>query len=220
MNPARIEVIYNGIDLGRFTNVYSAGQIMRAKRSLGIQQGDVVGTMGRLSSVKGQKFLIEAMKEIAAKSKDTKCLIIGSGREEDALKDLARSLSLEERVIFTGAAYMDIPIYLACMDIFVLPSIEEGLGLALLEAMSLGRPCVASATGGIVNIVNDGINGILAPVGDSSAIANAVLRILNDKELAKNMSENAKGFVRGRFSIEAMADKMIGLYERAINAHH
>jgi len=220
VNPARIEVIYNGIDLGRFTNVYSAGQIMRAKRSLGIQQGDVVGTMGRLSSVKGQKFLIEAMKEIASKSKDTKCLIIGSGREEEALKDLARSLGLEKRVIFTGAAYIDIPLYLACMDIFVLPSIEEGLGLALLEAMSLGRPCVASATGGIVNIVNDGINGILAPVGDSSAIANAVLRILNDKELAKNMSENAKGFVRGRFSIEAMADKMIGLYERAINAHH
>jgi glycosyltransferase involved in cell wall biosynthesis len=214
----RIEVIYNGIDLARFSNIYSANQITSAKRSLGISRGAVVGTMGRLSSVKGQKFLIEAMKEIAAKSKDTRCLIIGSGNEEAALKDLAKTLGLEDRVIFTGAAYMDIPLYIACMDIFVLPSIEEGLGLALLEAMSLGRPCVASATGGIKNIVNDGINGILTPVGDSAAISSAVLKILNDKNLAKSMSESAKGFVRGRFSIESMADSMIDLYGKVIRA--
>jgi glycosyltransferase involved in cell wall biosynthesis len=218
VKPERIEVIYNGIDLNRFSNTYSADQIARAKRSLGIQHGDVVGTMGRLSSVKGQKFLIEAMKEIVSRSKDTRCLIIGSGREEAALKDLAKSLGLGERVIFTGAAYIDIPLYLACMDIFVLPSIEEGLGLALLEAMSLGRPCVASATGGIRDIVNDGVNGILTPVGDSERIANAVLKILNDKPLAKNMSENAIDFVKGRFSIEAMADNMIDLYGRVIRA--
>jgi len=218
VKPQRIEVIYNGIDIGRFSNIYSASQIARAKRSLGIQNGDVVGTMGRLSSVKGQKFLIEAMKEVVAKSKDTRCLIIGSGREEAALKNLARSLGLEDRVIFTGAAYIDIPLYLACMDIFVLPSIEEGLGLALLEAMSLGRPCVASAAGGIKDIVNDGVNGILTRVGDSASIANAVLKIMNDKDLAKNMSENARSFVRGRFSIGSMADNMIDLYERVVRA--
>ncbi|MDP3730125.1 MAG: glycosyltransferase family 4 protein [Candidatus Omnitrophota bacterium] len=220
VNRQRIEVIYNGIDLGRFSNIYSADRIATAKRSLGIQGGVVVGTMGRLSSVKGQKFLVEAMKEVVSKSKDARCLIIGSGREEAALKDLAKSLGLETRVIFTGAAYMDIPLYLACMDIFVLPSIEEGLGLALLEAMSLGRPCVASATGGIRDIVNDGVNGILTPVGDSNAIANAVLRILNDKPLAKNISESSRDFVRGRFSIEAMADKMIDLYGGVIRAKH
>ncbi len=218
VDPKRIEVIYNGIDLQRFSNIYSADQIARARRSLGIQRGNVIGTMGRLSSIKGQKFLIEAMKEIASKSKDTYCLMIGSGREEAALIDLSRALGLEERVIFTGAAYMDIPLYLACMDIFVLPSIEEGLGLALLEAMSLGRPCVASATGGIKDIINDGVNGILTPVGDSHAIAKAVLKILHDKELAKDMSKSAKDFVRGRFSIEAMADNMIDLYRRAIRA--
>jgi glycosyltransferase involved in cell wall biosynthesis len=216
VDPKRIEVIYNGIDLKRFSNIYSADQIARARRSLGVQRGNVVGTMGRLSSVKGQKFLVEAMKEVVSKSKDARCLIIGSGREEAALKDLSKSLGLENRIIFTGAAYIDIPLYLACMDIFVLPSIEEGLGLALLEAMSLGRPCVASAIGGIRDIVNDGVNGILTPVGDSAAIANAVLKILNDKPLAKKMSDTAKDFVRGRFSIEAMADSMIGLYERTI----
>ncbi|MCX5666250.1 MAG: glycosyltransferase family 4 protein [Candidatus Omnitrophica bacterium] len=218
VDPKRIEVIYNGIDLQRFSNVYSADQIARARRSLGIQRGNVIGTMGRLSSIKGQKFLVEAMKEIVSKSKDTHCLMIGSGREEAALIDQSRALGLEDRVIFTGAAYMDIPLYLACMDIFVLPSIEEGLGLALLEAMSLGRPCVASATGGIKDIINDGVNGILTPVGDSHAIAKAVLKILSDKELAKDISKSARDFVRGRFSIEAMADNMIDLYKRAIRA--
>ncbi|MDO8535493.1 MAG: glycosyltransferase family 4 protein [Candidatus Omnitrophota bacterium] len=220
IDPKRVEVIYNGIDLGRFSNVYSADQIARAKRSLGIQHGAVVGTMGRLSSVKGQKFLVEAMKEVVSKSKDARCLIIGRGREESALIALAKSLGLENRIIFTGAAYMDIPLYLACMDIFVLPSIEEGLGLALLEAMSLGIPCVASATGGIKDIVNDGINGILTPVGDSGAIAGAVLKILDDKDLAKNMSQKAKDFVKGKFSIEAMADNMIDLYRRVTRAKH
>ena len=218
VDPRRVEVIYNGIDLKRFSNIFSTDQIARAKRSLGIQRGDVIGTMGRLSSVKGQKFLVEAMKEIVSKSKDTWCLIIGSGHEEAALMDLSRSLGLEDRIIFTGAAYMDIPLYLACMDIFVLPSIEEGLGLSLLEAMSLGRPCIASATGGIKDIVNDQVNGILTPVGDSRAIASAVLKILNDKVLAKNMSDGAKDFVRGKFSIEAMADNMIDLYGRVIRA--
>lgn len=218
VDSQRIEVIYNGIDLSRFSNIYSSDQVSRARRLLGIQRGYVIGTMGRLSSVKGQKFLIEAMKEVISKSKETMCLIIGSGREEAALKELAGSLGLEDRIIFTGAAYMDIPLYIACMDIFVLPSIEEGLGLALLEAMSLGRPCVASATGGIKDIINDGVNGILTPVGDSGAIAKAILKILNDRDFAKNISERAKDFVTGRFSIEAMADNMIALYGKVIRA--
>lgn len=220
VKPERIEVIYNGIDLNRFSNTYSANQIARAKRSLGIQRGIVIGTMGRLSSIKGQKFLIEAMKDVVSKVGDVRCLIIGSGREEGDLKELARSLALEDRVIFTGAAYMDIPLYLACMDIFVLPSIEEGLGLALIEAMSLGRPCIASATGGIKDIIDPGVNGILTPVGDSGSIANAVLKILDDQPLAKKMSENSINIVRNTFSIESMADKMLDLYGRVIRAKH
>ena len=108
------------------------------------------------------------------------CLIIGSGSEESALKGLARSLGLEDRTVFTGAAYLDNPLYLSCMDVFVMPSIKEGLGLALLEAMSAGRPCVASATGGIRDIVQDRVNGMLVPVGDSGAIADAILKILSD----------------------------------------
>lgn len=216
IDSGRIEVIYNGIDINRFTNIYSKDEIIRAKRSLGLKNGIVIGTMGRLSYIKGQKFLIEAMKDVVSKFGSACCLIIGSGREEAALKGLAKSLGLEDRIVFTGAAYMDIPLYLSCIDVFVLPSIEEGLGLALLEAMSLERPCVASATGGIRDIVKDGANGILTPVADSKAISSAVVKILNDKEFAKGISARARDFVKNRYSIEIMADRMRSFYERVI----
>jgi len=211
----RIEVIYNGVDVNRFSKIYSADEISRAKRSLGLHSKcKVVGTMGRLSSVKGQKFLIEAMKEVRSKTSDVQCLIIGSGPEEAALKSQAKSLGVEDRVVFTGAAYMDIALYLSCMDVFVLPSIKEGLGLALLEAMSSGRPCIASATGGICDIVKDGINGILTPVADTPAIASAILKILSNSALAEDIATHARDFVKNKFSIDVMADKMIDLYER------
>ncbi|MDP2928834.1 MAG: glycosyltransferase family 4 protein [Candidatus Omnitrophota bacterium] len=214
VNAKRIEIIYNGVDVNRFSKVYSTDEIARAKRSLSIRSGAVVGTMGRLSPVKGQKFLIEAMREVISKNNDVQCLIIGSGPEEAALKSLVRALGMEDHFVFTGAAYMDIPLYLSCMDVFVLPSIKEGLGLALLEAMSSTRPCVASATGGICDIVKDGINGILTPVGDSAAIASAILKILSDSALKNNMAERSRDFVKNKFSIDVMADKMIDLYER------
>ena len=214
IDAKRIEIIYNGVDVNRFSNIYSTDEIVRAKRSLSLRSGAVVGTMGRLSSVKGQKFLIEAMKEVISKMSDVRCLIIGSGSEETALKSLAKSLGVEDHIVFTGAAYMDIPLYLSCMDVFVLPSIKEGLGLALLEAMSLERPCVASATGGICDIIKDGVNGILTPVGDSGSIAGAILKILSDCKLAKDMASRARDFVKSKFSIDVMADKMTDLYRR------
>ena len=216
VDAKRIEIIYNGVDVNRFSKIYSADEITRAKRSLSLHSGAVVGTMGRLSSVKGQKFLIEAMREVISKTDNIQCLIIGSGPEEAALKSLARTLGVEDHIVFTGAAYIDIPLYLSCMDVFVLPSIKEGLGLALLEAMSSARPCVASATGGICNIVKDGINGILTPVGDSGAIARAILKILNDSVLKNSIAANSRDFVKNKFSIDVMADKMMDLYGRVI----
>jgi glycosyltransferase involved in cell wall biosynthesis len=215
INTKRIEVIYNGVDVNRFSKSYSKDEINRARRSLGLRSGNrVVGTMGRLSSVKGQKFLITAMKDVISKTNDVQCLIIGSGPEEAALKNQAKSLGMEDRIVFTGAAYMDIALYLSCMDVFVLPSIKEGLGLALLEAMSSGKPCVASATGGICDIVKDGANGILTPVADTGAITSAILKILSDSAFAEGIAARARDFVKNKFSIDVMADKIKDLYER------
>lgn len=217
VDPSRIELIHNGVDIDKFSKDYSGEEIAAIKRSLGLKDGPVMGTMGRLSSVKGQRFLVEAVKYVAAKDERVQCMIIGGGPEESALKDFARSLGIEDRIRFTGPVYKDIASYLACMDVFVLPSIKEGLGLALLEAMAARRPCVASDVGGIVDIIKDHVNGIVVPVANGVAIADAVSNLLNDRSLSSRLAGEGRNFVKEKFSIDTMAGKIADLYNGMIN---
>lgn len=216
VSEKRIELIYNGIDVNKFSVSYNAENMKRARRSLRLREGPVVGTMGRLSSVKGQRFLIEAMKYVIPKRKDAQCLIIGGGEEENALKSLARDLGVEGSINFAGSNYSDIPLYLSCMDIFVLPSVEEGLGLALLEAMGAGKPCIGSNVGGISEIIQHETTGLLIPIGDVQAIGDAILRLLDDKILSEKMGSSGRSFVKEKFSLLLMAEKIAGLYKEEI----
>ena len=213
----RIELIHNGIDTDRFSKTYSGDEIAGIKRSIGLKDGPVIGTMGRLSPVKGQKFLIEAMKYIIAEEASAQCLIIGSGPEEKALKYLAEDIGVEGRIKFAGPVYQDMPSYLACMDVFVLPSLKEGLGLALLEAMAAARPCAASGIGGISDIIKNETNGILVPVANSAAISDAVVRLLRDRALGLKLAAEGKRFVKENFSLDLMAGKMNRLYREMIS---
>jgi len=217
IRPSRIELIHNGVDTERFSKDYSGEELAALKRSIGLDDGPVIGTMGRLSSVKGQRFLIEAMKYVAAKKPMAQCLIIGSGPEEGALKEFARATGVEGRINFTGSVYKNIAGYLSCMDVFVLPSIKEGLGLALLEAMAARRPCVASDVGGIVDIIKDRVNGMVAPVANGVAIADAVLELLNDRSLSYRLAGEGRNFVKANFSIDVMACRMAALYNRVVD---
>ena len=218
VDPSRIELIHNGVDISRFSKIYSGDETAEIKKSIGLKEGPVIGTMGRLSPVKGQRFLIEAMKYIVSENNRAQCLIIGSGSEEGVLRDLAKVCGLEESVIFAGPVYDKVPLYLACMDIFVLPSIKEGLGLALLEAMAAARPCVASDIGGISDIIKDEVNGLLAPVGNSRAIGDAISRLLNDKILSGRLGQKGREFVKENFSLSLMAKMMNKLYKGLISA--
>jgi glycosyltransferase involved in cell wall biosynthesis len=220
IHPARIELIHNGVDISEFSKDYSGDEIAKIKRSIGLEEGPVIGTMGRLSLVKGQRFLIEAMKYVISKETSAQCLIIGSGPEESALKAFTKDIGVESRVKFVGSIYKDIASYLACMDIFVLPSIKEGLGIALLEAMAATLPCIASDIGGISDIVKNQENGILAPVANGRAIGDAILRLLNDKAFSLELARKAKEFVREKFSLNLMAEKMDRLYKGIINGKH
>lgn len=214
----RIELIHNGIDLSRFSQEFSSEDILRAKEYLGIENGPVIGTMGRLSSVKGQRFLIEAMKYIVLSDNRVKCVIIGSGPEEGELKKLVMKMGLEGSVKFAGDAhYKDAPLYLKCMDIFVLPSLKEGLGLALLEAMALGKPCIASDVGGISEILGNGQNGLSVPPANAEALKEAIMKLLNDRSLSAGLAGNGRALVREKFSIESMAGKMAAMYRKIID---
>ena len=215
VDEKRIALIYNGVDVKRFLQEYSREEIDLIKRSYGLKGGPVVGTIGRLSPVKGQKFFIEAMKDVIAKSPDVEGIVVGDGPEENALKDLARSLGIEGHVHFFKSD-PDTYKYLSVMDVFVFPSIKEGLGMALLEALVAKRPCVASDIGGISDVIKNGFNGLLVPVGDVSAITGAVLHLLEDESLKKKIGANGRNTVSERFSIDLMATKILELYKEVL----
>jgi glycosyltransferase involved in cell wall biosynthesis len=212
---SRIALIYSGVDEDRFLPRLSRDEIDTVKRSAGLKEGPVIGTIGRLSPVKGQKFLIMAMKDIVADRPDAQALVIGNGPEEAALRTLAGSLGVDGSVKFIESC-TDTHKYLSIMDLFIFPSIKEGLGIALLEAMASGRACIASRTGGIEDIITDGVNGLLVDVGDSSGIGRAAVHLLKDDALRKKLGEEAHALVKSKFTLDSMADKISKLYKETV----
>ncbi|MFH1189437.1 MAG: glycosyltransferase family 4 protein [Candidatus Omnitrophota bacterium] len=216
VDGSRIALIYSGIDQTAFVRRYSSDEIAAMKKGAGLCPGPVIGTIGRLSPVKGQRFLVAAMKEIIEAAPDAQCMIIGDGPEGPALKALAGSLGVSGSIRFAESC-ADTNRYLAMMDLFVFPSVKEGLGIALLEALASGRACVASRIGGIEDIITDGLNGLLVDVGDPSGIARAAIRLIGDGPLRKRLGGHGAALVRDRFASEKMADKVFGLYKEITN---
>ena len=213
----RISVIYNGIDAGRFTRHYSEQEKAGIRNTLGLKDAPVIGTIGRLSQVKGQKYLVQAIADVIDRKKDVQCLIVGDGDQRLALENLARALNIKDSVHIVPSG-LGTPEFLAVMDIFVFPSVKEGLGIALLEAMAAGKACVASEIGGISDIIKDPSYGILVPVGDVKAIADSIIMLLDNKTLRQNMGEDARRLVCEKFSLDVMAGRIIELYKGALDA--
>jgi len=213
VDASRIEVIYNGVDMEKFLLKYPGDALEDVRKAIGFKKGPVVGTIGRLSSVKGQRFLIHAMPYIISQVPDAQAVIVGSGEEDIPLKNLARSLHLTDRVSFMRSD-PDTARILSVMDVFVFPSIKEGLGLALLEAMASGVPCVASDIGGIKDIIGNNERGILVPVGDSEKLAKAVVRLIQDPAARSELALKGRAAVMEKYTIDRMADEILKLYEK------
>lgn len=215
VKSGRIELIYSGVDAAHFERAYSADEIRKLKKEMWLHDGPVVGTIGRLSIVKGQRYLVEAMQQVVAKVPDVQAVIVGTGEEEEALRHLAGSLGIAGSVLFIPSC-PDTHKFLSVMDVFVFPSVKEGLGIALLEAMAAARACVASRIGGIENIIKDGRTGILTDVGDVDAIAKGILRLLNDEKLRKEMGSSGRKLVKEQFTLDLMAENIAKLYKDII----
>ncbi|MFH0764440.1 MAG: glycosyltransferase family 4 protein [Candidatus Omnitrophota bacterium] len=215
VKAGRIELIYNGVDIDQFSGRSSDEEVDRIRKELGARGGPVIGTVGRLSPVKGHRFLVEAMRDVVRAAPDIRCLIVGSGDEEFELKNLAGSLGLKDAIRFFPST-PDTRRFLSAMDVFVFPSVKEGLGIALLEAFASGKACVASDTGGIGNVVEDGVTGLLVPVGDPPAMAKAVLKLIGDAPLRRQLGDNARALVVKKFTLDEMAARMIEFYRGVI----
>ncbi|MBI4974604.1 MAG: glycosyltransferase family 4 protein [Candidatus Omnitrophica bacterium] len=216
--PQRVELIYNGVEIDRFSRDYSSAELSEFKRSLRLKDGPIVGTIGRLSPVKGQRTFIEAIKDVICRRHMIQAIIMGDGPEEIKLKKLVSNLGIEESVQILKSD-PDTSKYLAIMDIFVFPSIKEGLGISLLEAMVSGKPCVASDVGGIKDLIKDGSTGILFPVGDVKTLSDSIIRLLDDEVLRKQLGKDARILATERFSLPTMADRVLNLYKKMLESH-
>jgi glycosyltransferase involved in cell wall biosynthesis len=178
----------------------------------------VIGTAAVLEERKGHRFLLQAAAELKRQGHRLSYRIAGDGSQKGELEALARRLGLQEEVVFLGFV-SDVPAFLASLDIFVLPSLFEGLGVAALEAMAAARPVVASGVGGLRELVADGETGLLVPAGDAAALARAIARLVSERERARKMGANGRSRVEKYFTMEQMAKKNEGYYYELLEQH-
>jgi glycosyltransferase involved in cell wall biosynthesis len=206
---AKMTVILNGMDAHP---ELAAHEIARRKSDLGWPPDrPVVGTVARLHRQKGLVNLLRAAPEILSAFPEVNIAVVGDGPQNDSLRREAQRLNLEGRFLFLGERE-DAASIMALFDIFVLPSLWEGLPFVLVEAASLGKPIVATAVDGVSEILEDRKTGLLVPPGDPTALADAVIGLLGDKETARRLGEMARTLVPPRFPLRRMIDQTQNLY--------
>ncbi|MCP2605211.1 glycosyltransferase, partial [Candidatus Aminicenantes bacterium AH-873-B07] len=184
------------------------------RRELGFSEGDyLVGIIAHLADHKGHKYLIEASQIIKNKTDKIKIIIVGEGPLKMELTRKVMKLNTGNVVFFLGFR-KDIPQILNSLNLFVLSSYLEGLGSSILDAMACKLPVVATCTGGIPEAVKDGITGILVPPRNPEALAEAILKLYNNRKLAKEMGERGYKLVQEKFSIKSMVDKTLEFYRK------
>ena len=178
-------------------------------------QGLVIGTAGRLTEVKGHVYLIQAFARLINDFPNIRLEICGEGPNRAALEAEARRMNCADAISFLGWRN-DYPTLALGWDMFVLPSIEESFGIALLEAMSTGLPSIASKVGGIPELLVDGVTGWLVPPRDVSALASRMRQLLNDQEGRLRMGHMARHRARDQFSLQRMAKKVEAVYDSVL----
>jgi glycosyltransferase involved in cell wall biosynthesis len=208
-------LIHTGIEVARFIKNISQEEKSRLKRRWNLDKAFVVGTIGRLSPVKGQDVLLKAAKELAADFSDIKIVLVGGGPDEKRLRRLSKTLKLDKNVIFIPSVG-DTTEILPAIDIFVFPSIKEGLGLSLMEAMASGKPCIASRVGGIKSLIEDGVTGLLVTPGDPDELARAIKCMINDANKAELFKNEARKRIIKDFDIDKMVLQIEKVYGEVI----
>jgi glycosyltransferase involved in cell wall biosynthesis len=205
----KMTVILNGTD---FRPELEADDIARRRSELGwLPDRPVIGTVARLHRQKGVLNLLRAAPKILSACPEVRVAVVGEGPQSGRLRREAQRLGLDGHLLFLGER-KDAPSFMALFDMFVLPSLWEGLPFVLVEAAAWGKPIVATAVDGVPEILEDGKTGLLVPPGDPTALADAVIRLLRDKEEAHRLGETARTLVPSRFPLRRMIDQTQNLY--------
>jgi glycosyltransferase involved in cell wall biosynthesis len=211
-DPSKVDVVYNAVDFAQADPTMSR-DAMRTALGLPLD-APVAGMIARLTEQKGHRFLLEALARTPALSR-VQLIAIGGGDLESALVAQATELGLASRVHFLGPR-RDLGDLLAAMDVFVMPSLWEGLPLSLVLAMGASRACVATRVAGIPEVVDDGRTGLLVPPADAAALGAALARLFGDAALRQRMGADAAAAVRPRFNVERYVDSIVGIYDRLL----
>jgi len=215
VDEAKIRVVPNGVDVERF-KPSSIGEGVKTK--YGLDNKQVVLFVGRLIPRKGLTYLIEAAKGIVQEKADTAFVVVGSGPLRNQLSTMIERLGLSRSFTFFGDVdEKTLESLYSCADVFALPSIQEGQGIALLEAQSTGKPVVAFNVSGVKEAVADEESGLLLEVGNSEMLADAIMKLLCDEGLREKMGKAGREYVTQNFTWDICAQKMLKVYGEAID---
>jgi glycosyltransferase involved in cell wall biosynthesis len=212
----RTVTVHEGIDVDHVASI----PLVDVHQAFFLPHGaPVVGNIAALVPHKGQRHLIEAAHIVVQKLPDVRFVILGEGELRDALERLVKEYRLEKHVLLPGFR-TDVLGCLKSFDLFVMSSITEGLGTSLLDAMACSRPIVATEAGGIPEVVQNGVTGVLVPPRDHAAMADAIVALINDKARRQAMGEAGFARVNETFTVERMIAGTAAVYARVAGTPH
>jgi glycosyltransferase involved in cell wall biosynthesis len=210
-----VSLIHNGVDLVRYDHTDPCCTL---REEYGMPEGaQIAGVVARLEHEKGHPTLLDAWPRVLRRVPNAWLLVVGEGSRRAELEAQAAALGIAERVVFTGRRD-DVPAVTAALDIAVLPSYREAQGLTILEAMALSRPVVATAVGGIPEMIENGRTGLLVPSHDPEALAAAIIRLFTDHAYADMLAKGGHDLVHERFCVELMVYAIEEIYDEGARA--
>ena len=213
----KIVVVHNGIDLPKLKSIANRASV-RARLEIGLEP--LIITAIRLVKRKGPENLVTAFSKVLRVMPDAKLAIAGKGPEYTNLRIVIKKLGIENSVFMLGfLPHEQVLELMAAADVFVLPSMIEACPFALLEAMAVGVPTICTRAGGTSEIVENGVNGLMVPPANDDALADAILNVLNDRELAKRLGTKGAATVRKKFTWERTAKQTLAVYEAVSEEH-
>ncbi len=211
---APVSLVLNAVDADSIRGEGRAAEI-RSHYIGDLPDGYLLGSFGRLSPEKGHHILLDAMARLVADI-PVRLLLVGDGPERKNLEQQAESLGIASRVIFAGQQD-NMRDWYEAIDLFVLPSLSEGLPFVVLEAMALGKPVVASRVGALPKVIDEGVNGWLLPPDDAGMLATSIASLLKDRNRLQTAGAHAREMLYPRFSAERQAREVVDIYREVID---
>ena len=209
--PHQVLLIRNGVEVDRFLEPVPVDQVAWYKQTLGLKGSPIIGSVARLSPVKGLDVLLKVVPRLLPAYPQLQVLLVGDGPVKSDLIRLAYELGIAEHVVITHPVE-DTRIPLAALDVFVAPSLREGFGLAIVEAMAAGVPVVASNSGGPAEIIEDGTSGLLVLPGDPKPLEEAIRALLADPKGARQIAQGGRQRALAHFDMKRVVEEVEKVY--------